>query len=235
VVRPWTLVDFILVWLGGFVGTGIFFAIGTAMDDSDVLFVLALAGQYIGNLGVLWVLRSRKGNPGLGFSIVPTDIFYAGAGLLLQVAMALLLLPLSQWLFPDGQPPQEVADLFADADSSTLLKMALLVAAVLLAPVTEELVFRGVLLKAFEDRGRRFVIVMTAVVFSAVHVLGLNVDRLLASAVVVLPPIFLLGLILAWLTVRTGRLGPAIFLHSGWNLLAAIVLLLPEELVEGLG
>jgi membrane protease YdiL (CAAX protease family) len=73
------------------------------------------------------------------------------------------------------------------------------------------------------------------VVFSAVHVLGLNVDRLLASAVVVLPPIFLLGLILAWLTVRTGRLGPAIFLHSGWNLLAAIVLLLPEELVEGLG
>jgi membrane protease YdiL (CAAX protease family) len=52
------------------------------------------------------------------------------------------------------------------------------------------------------------------------------------SAVVVLPPIFLLGLVLGWLTQRSGRLGPAIFLHSGWNLLAAFVLLLPPEFLE---
>jgi membrane protease YdiL (CAAX protease family) len=235
VARPWTLVDFILVWLGGFLGTGVFFAIGLAMDDNDLMFVLALAGQYVGNLGVLWLLRSRKGKPGLGFAIEPSDILYAGAGLILQLLLALMLLPLSQWLFPDGQPPQEVADLLANSDSSSLLKLALIVAAVLLAPVTEELVFRGVLLKAFEDRGRRFVIVMTAVAFAAVHVLGLDVDRLTASALVVLPPIFILGLILAWLTLRTGRLGPAIFLHSGWNLLAALVLLIPEDVLEGLG
>jgi membrane protease YdiL (CAAX protease family) len=38
--------------------------------------------------------------------------------------------------------------------------------------------------------------------------------------------------VLAWVTVRTNRLGPAIFMHSGFNLLAAIVLLVPPELLE---
>jgi membrane protease YdiL (CAAX protease family) len=32
--------------------------------------------------------------------------------------------------------------------------------------------------------------------------------------------------------LRSGRLGPAIFLHSGFNLLAAIVLLLPADLAD---
>ena len=233
-VRSWTLLDFILIWLGGFLGTALFFAVGVAFNGDDLGFVLALAGQYIGNLGVLWLLRTRKEQPHLGFRTEPTDILYVGLGLVLQMAIALAFFPLSQWLFPDGRPPQEVADVLANADSSTLLKVALVAAAVFLAPITEELVFRGVLIKAFADRSRSFVIVVTALIFSAVHVLGLDTERLLASAAVVLPPIFLLGVVLAWLTLRTGRLGPAIFLHSGWNLLAAFVLLLPADVLEGL-
>jgi membrane protease YdiL (CAAX protease family) len=55
---------------------------------------------------------------------------------------------------------------------------------------------------------------------------------MLASAAVFLPPLFLLGMLLAWVTLRTGRLGPAIFIHSGWNLLSAVVLLLPTEMLE---
>jgi hypothetical protein len=35
--------------------------------------------------------------------------------------------------------------------------------------------------------------------------------------------------------LRSNRLGPAIFIHSGFNLLAAIVLLLPPELLESVG
>ena len=235
VVKPWTFVDFILVWLGGFVGTGVFFAIGYFIDSDDVSFVLALAGQYVGNLGVLWLLRRSKDNAGLGFSIEPRDVFYIGAGLGLQFILALAFLPISQWLFPDGVPPQQVAEMLGDGDATMLVRLSLIVAAVVLAPVTEELVFRGVLLRSFENHSRRLAMVVTAAIFSAVHILGLDPDRLLASAVVVLPPIFVLGLVLAWLTLRTKRLGPAIFLHSGWNLLAAVVLLLPPELLEQVG
>ena len=177
------------------------------------------------------LIRLRKTDPDVGLDVRSGDLFYIGLGLVLQLAMAALLLPISNLLFPDGQPPQEVADVIAGADSLPL-QIGLLLAAVVLAPLTEEIMFRGVLLRALEPRGRRLAMVVSALVFSAVHALGLDVDRLWQSAAVVLPPIFLLGLILAWLTQRSGRLGPAIFLHSGWNLLAAFVLLLPSDLLE---
>jgi membrane protease YdiL (CAAX protease family) len=156
---------------------------------------------------------------------------YIALGFIFQIAMALLLLPLSELLFPNGEAPQQVVDMITGANSQGL-KLALVVAAVVLAPATEELLFRGVLLKALERKGERFALFMSAAVFSAAHVLGLDLDRLWQSAVVVLPPLFILGLVLARVTQRSGRLGPAIMLHSGWNLLAAFVLLLPPEVLN---
>jgi membrane protease YdiL (CAAX protease family) len=135
-------------------------------------------------------------------------------------------------LFPDGAPPQQVVEALGDLESSTLLRLTLVLAAVLLAPATEELLYRGVLVRVIEGRSRRFVMVVTAAVFAVVHVVGLDPERPLASAAVVLPPIFLLGLLLGWVTLRYQRLGPAIFIHSGWNLLAVLVLLLPQELLD---
>ncbi|MFQ5522386.1 MAG: lysostaphin resistance A-like protein [Acidimicrobiia bacterium] len=233
--RSWTVVDFILIWLGGFLGTGIFVALASLLDSADAAVVLGLAGQYLGNLGVLWVVARTKHHGDLGFSIEGRDLLYLAPGALLQITLALLFLPLARILFPEGEVPQQVADALADAGSSTLLKVSLVSAAVVLAPIAEELMFRGVLARALAPRGRRTVILGTALVFSAVHVIGLDPNRLLASAAVVLPPIFILGVVLAWATVRSGRLGPAIFLHSGYNLLAAVVLLVPSELLEKLG
>jgi hypothetical protein len=124
-----------------------------------------------------------------------------------------------------------VAEVIATADT-TFLRVALVSAAVVLGPFTEELMYRGVLLKALQTRGKFFALIVSSLVFAAVHLTGLDTSRILASAAVFLPPLFLLGVILAWITQRTGRLGPAIFLHSGWNLLSAFVLLLPTEILE---
>lgn len=228
--RSWTVIDFILIWLGGLLGTGLFVAVAAIFDDDNLLIVLGLAGQYLGNLGAFFAIRRYKNNPDVGFQVDGVDILYLGIGLVFQIALALLILPLSNFLFPDGRPPQEIADTIANADS-ILLQVSLVLAAVVLAPITEELLFRGVLLRALEPRGQTFAMVVSALVFSSVHVLGLNTEFLWQSAVVVLPPLFLLGLVLARITQRSGRLGPAIFLHSGWNLLAAFVLLIPADLV----
>ena len=230
-LRSWSVFDFILIWLGGLLGTGVFFAVGVALGDEDLLVLLGLAGQYVGNLGIFLVLARRKDDRDIGFEIRPGDLGYIALGLIFQIATAALIAPLAEMLFPDGQPPQEVADAIANADS-TLLIVGFVIAAVILAPVTEELMFRGVLLRALEPRGKRFALVVSALVFSAVHLLGVDTARFWQSAAVIVPPIFVLGLVLGWLTQRSGRLGPAIFLHSGWNLLAAFVLLLPTELLE---
>lgn len=229
--RPWSVVDFVLMWLGGLVGSSTFFGVGVALglEDRGTLLVVGLLGQYLAMLGLFWFLRRNR--KAIGFDVRPGDVLYVGIGPLLYIVLALAISPLARLLLPDGGPPQEVSEALAAIDTP-ILQMTAVLAAVVLTPVTEELMYRGVLLRAVEDRGRRFVIIVTALVFSVVHVAGLDPDRLLASAAVVVPPIFILGLVLAWVTLRHQRLGPAIFIHSGWNLLAVLVLLLPQELLE---
>lgn len=228
--RSWSIVDFVLVVLGGFLGAGVFLAVGLALGNSEFLLVMGLAGQYVGHLLVLWLLgRGREGD--LGFVIDGGDIRYLALGLLLQLVLAVLFLPLTTRLFPEGDSAQQIGDAIS-ALETTPARIAAVVVAVVLAPVTEELIFRGVLLKALGSKGRRTIMVVTALVFAAFHMLGLAPEALAAAALVVLPQLFVIGLILAWVTLKTGRLGPAIFLHSGFNLLAAIVLLIPQELLE---
>jgi membrane protease YdiL (CAAX protease family) len=231
VSRSWSVYDFILIWLGGLVGTGIFLATGVLIGDEEWITILSLAGQYVGSLGVFWILTRHKDADEIGLTIQRGDFFYIALGLVLQVAVALVSLPLINLLFPDGRPQQQVADVIANADT-LFVQVALVTAAVVVGPLTEELMYRGVLLKALAVRGRTFALIVTSLVFALVHLGGLDMSRLAASAAVFLPPLFLLGLVLAWITQRTGRLGPAIFLHSGWNLLSAFVLLLPGDVLE---
>ncbi len=233
-MRSWSVVDFVLVWLGGFVGAGVFLVVGEAFSNEWSI-VLGLAGQYAGSIAVFLYLARRKDDSDVGFSIEASDFSYIALGVFLQLLVAIASRPLVQNLFPDGQQPQQIARAMSDVDASTLLKIMFFSAAVVVAPVVEELMFRGVLLRALAHRGRAFVIVMTATLWTAVHITGLDMERPMASAAVALPPVFLLGMMLAWLTLRKKRLGPAILMHSGWNLLAAVVLLIPRELLENVG
>ena len=230
--RPWSVVDFVLIWLGGFLTSSVFFTVAFALrlENRGMLPVLGLVFQYTGWLGLFWLLR-RQRSQAVGFDVQPGDVLYLGIGFFLQIVLALALSPLARLLLPDGAPPQEVTEALAEIDTPIAKMMAVLAAGVV-TPITEELLHRGVLLKAIAHRSRRFVMVVTAAVFVLVHVTGLDPERPLASAAVVLPPIFLLGLVLAWVTLRRERLGPAIFIHSGWNLLAVLVLFLPQELLE---
>jgi membrane protease YdiL (CAAX protease family) len=228
------LLDFLLVVLGGFFASALVVGLSALLGTSEFILVLALVGQYVGHLLTLWILYRRKGRPDVGFSIEGRDTLYIGVGLVLQLALALLFLPLSSILFPEGEPAQQISSALAGLET-TAAKVAAIVTAVVLAPVTEELTFRGVLLKSLEKRSRGTIMVVTALVFSAFHLLGLDPGRLLQASAVVLHQLFVVGMVLAWVTLRTGRLGPAIFIHSGFNLLAALVLLLPPELLQPVG
>ena len=79
--KTWTVVDFILVVLGGFLGAGIFAALSLLWGKDELLLVLGLAGQYLGHLGVLLLLARTKTDPDLGFSIEAGDLRYLGLGL----------------------------------------------------------------------------------------------------------------------------------------------------------
>jgi len=97
--------------------------------------------------------------------------------------------------------------------------LAAVLAIVVVAATTEEILFRGLLLPRLSDRyGTRFALGLTALAFGLVHVEP--------GAVVVAT---LAGLALGWVTLRTGSSLAAVALHGAVN---ALPLMLPLHVVR---
>jgi membrane protease YdiL (CAAX protease family) len=102
---------------------------------------------------------------------------------------------------------------------------ALVLAVVLIAPIAEEIFFRGVVLNAWlREYGEGFAIVGSAALFGVIHADTSSVEALITSVARVLP-IFGLGLALAFIYRRTGSLLSSIGLHMGFNALSLAIAL----------
>ncbi len=82
---------------------------------------------------------------------------------------------------------------------------------IILAPIAEELVYRGIVLRCAAKISRRFAIFFSAFLFGIMHA---NPYQFILG--------FLTGIILAIITIRTGSLLPAILCHMLNNLVATI-------------
>jgi membrane protease YdiL (CAAX protease family) len=106
----------------------------------------------------------------------------------------------------------EMARMLYAPDAAAWVRVVLTMAVVV--PLGEELFFRGLLLRGFLLRyGPRAALVLTALLFAIVH---LNPWAL--------PSIFLVGLLLGWLVLRTGSLWCAWLAHGIYNLAAVVAL-----------
>lgn len=91
-----------------------------------------------------------------------------------------------------------------------------IVAVVILAPIAEEVFFRGVVFNAWlREGGRRWAFFGSSALFAVIHL-----------SVVSLLPIFLLGLALAWVYHRTGSLLAPIVMHATVNGISVALALL---------
>jgi uncharacterized protein len=128
--------------------------------------------------------------------------------LLAQAALfaTLLLVPALQ----DVEPESNV-DFLADQPLAALLVFAVLTVTV--APVVEELLFRGVALRGLMLRLGFWPAAVVSTAFFAL----LHVQRVSTGSVFLLVVIGALGMGLCVLTRRTGRLGPAIGVHALYN------------------
>jgi membrane protease YdiL (CAAX protease family) len=141
---------------------------------------------------------------------VPTGL---AVGVLTQVvALPLLYVPIL-WVLGERDVSAEARAL---TDRATGFGVVLFVLfAVVGAPIVEELFFRGLLLRAFERSfGTAVAVVASSVLFGLVHFQLLQ-----------FPALLLFGLVAAVLTVRSGRLGPAIWAHVGFNATTTVLLL----------
>jgi membrane protease YdiL (CAAX protease family) len=144
------------------------------------------------------------------------DLGWIAIGMAIGIGGSLLLAPMTE--LHKGNHDQEVVHV---AKHATGVEVALVVfGVVIVAPIAEELLFRGVLLRSLLRRTTaEWAVLISAVVFAAVHLIDGSFGSLVAF-----PVLLGLGLFSGYQAVTTGSLSRSIFLHMGFNLLTVIVL-----------
>jgi membrane protease YdiL (CAAX protease family) len=172
-------------------------------------------------LGLLALLVPRQLQPPSGgwlqWGWLPLSAVLRPA--LRMVLIVLPLVALASWLLqfvwsdPGGTNPL-LEMVLGTSDGWALLAFAL--TAVVLAPLFEETLFRGVLLPVLSRHlGAPGAVVLSALVFAIAHL-----------SLAELVPLFVLGVGLGLLRWQTGRLGASVCLHALWNGLTFLNLLL---------
>lgn len=188
------------------------------------LTVSELVGLWIGFVGAALLASKRRGSGSvvrdLGLSLRWVDLpVGVVVGLLGQfVLLGLLYLPF-EYLDPNlsnelSQPAEHLTAGFPGAQLAVIAALTVLV-----VPVVEELLFRGVVLRAFVRLfrpvggwlGPVLSVTATGLVFGLAHFELLQLAGLVAF-----------GIVLSVLAYRTKRLGPGIVAHATFNLTAVL-------------
>lgn len=206
-------VDVLLGALLG-LGMGLFLDNASGLGGDSIVFNFGFYA--ISRLVGMWLIlkfAKRKGTTpvALGFRR-----FHFGRALGGVLAAALLLVvitgvafTLTEKIAPSLNLDQEQDLIFTAASTPVEIGLAF-IALVMIAPVVEEAVFRGLMLPALAKRwGWMLATIITSVLFGAIHG-QLNVGIVT----------FFMGLLLAWLYRRSNSLWPAIMFHSLKNLVA---------------
>ena len=222
----WGLPDALLCWMAGYLGAILasfpLYAShgGTDIYTKLVFGIILPAQQLTVVLAVVYVTR-LKGQKSLardfGFVIRLRDAKALIVGAVLEVALTLALLPILQ-LDPDAKNQQLLSDLKEHRDAGTVILFV--IGAVIFAPIVEELLFRGVLLRALLRRFEpAYAVLGSGVIFALVHYVGDPNTRPF------LPALAGLGVVLAVVALRSGDLSTSIFIHAGFNLTTTILFL----------
>lgn len=203
---------------------------GRGFDDFTANEQLGVLGpiQFIGGLVTLYVLmrihQFRGPRKAYGLEIKPREWWAFVAGIGLQIGAAVIIAILTFVFFQNSDPPQQAAaELATDLDSWGIALG--IVAIVFLAPVYEEIVFRGMILSRLlrlMDAWPAYL--LNGFLFAGLHVL-FDPNAWFASIA-----LFPLGTALAWMAHRGGGLSRPILAHMGVNALGAIGLFFADDL-----
>ncbi len=226
IAPPLSIIDMIILISGGFVVIGEVVFPALLIPIIDVLFnnltsplkesLRVFIGYISMTIAPLLIVRSQlMGIPSsevdggwIQWKIKPIreGIFKSISGWLMIMPLVLLIGWIMNEILGDQGGSNPLLELVLSSNQFLPLCI-LLITTVFLAPVFEELVFRGVLLPVLVSKvGKIGGVLLSALIFALAH---LSVGEL--------PPLFVLGIGLGLMRVSSGRLFPCALMHSLWN------------------
>lgn len=207
---------------GGYIALGLWTDLEVSDAAWSVMVELFFCLLQVWELWLAALMLRRRGLPLKAFLARAPELRldrFAGLNLMLVIASFGLAMPASLFLLLTGdQPGSGLPELWADGDGLALTYNLLnLLSAVLLAPVVEELVFRGIFLHRLTVKWNlRDAILISSLIFGLLH--GLNLGA------------FVFGLVMSLLYLESGSLRLTIACHSLHN---ALIMLLGWLIATG--
>lgn len=202
-------VRFLMPWL-----IGVFFQGFRALPESNgpqlqLVLVAFLLQSAIILTALLLVIVLRRGLSLQSLGLVRTEQKWVLRGILLAIAaipaVAVVNIVVSNLRGAPLENPQ--IELLNPGSLSAGPVLLTLFAAGLVAPVVEEVVFRGFFYSWLRTRfGLPLSMAVSAGLFSLLH-----------GIAILIPALFVVGLMLAWIYEKSGSLWPAIVMHSTFN------------------
>lgn len=217
---PWNAMGLLLgAHLALLIGGSVVIAAGGwEADDLPIggAFLASVPFWVAGAVGAWW-LADRHGDPRdvLRLRVSPIDV---PVGLAIGAAVQLVVLPIVYWPVlqvadRDVDDLEESARRVIDSADGPWATVLLVAMTCVLAPVLEELLYRGVLQRSLAPWGPVRAVGGAALVFAAFHFQALQFLGLVV-----------IGATAGWAMVRTGRLGTAIMIHAGFNAATVVML-----------
>ncbi len=196
-------------FLAASVTVGVWMALAGSEAQSLGTMAAGWLGLWLGFVGVPLLASRRKGQASLAADFGLEARRLDAAGLAVGAACQLAVLPalylVIQRLSGDLDVSRPARELTERVDGVALVVVALVVT--FAAPLAEELFYRGLMLRAAARRfGSFWAVTGTSAVFGISH-----------FQLVQFPGLFVFGVVLAVLAIRTGRLGASIAAHMAFN------------------
>lgn len=184
-----------------------------ALNNSVEIVSLFAATLASGGLAVAYGAKQLHLNPMRELNNTKFDKSWLLKGVTMSYAVSFvlgLLVNLINWIgagfglqIPETTIPQS---------SNLLLNVVNFLAVVIAAPILEETLFRGIICKGLARYNKGFAVVFSALLFAMAH---LNLDQGI--------PVFGMGLVFAYVYMRSGSLLVPIFMHIVNNFIAMLV------------
>lgn len=174
-------------------------------DYSAINACIAMLISFISGIILLWFMSNsfKRSIQDLKFTFKPKETIDTVAMMyFLNYAIGIIGVLLSKFGLPDTSPDFSL-------NGSVLFNTFTFISVVILAPIFEELIFRGMILNALTKYNKMFAIIVTSLLFGLLH---LNITQAI--------PAFFMSLVLCYMYVQTDSILVTILAHAGNNFLA---------------